>query len=155
MIHFAGCWIAVAAFAVDRLAKIWASGALSDCRSIPLLFGALRLFYVENTGAAFGILRGQRVLLLCATGIALLALLLYLLFRAEGLSRLPRAALWLLMGGALGNFADRLLFGYVVDFIEIRLFRFPVFNVADICIVLAFICLAGTIFFSREERHDA
>jgi len=117
--------------------------------------GFLRLVYVENPGAAFGTLAGQRALLLVLTGAALLALLFFQILRGGRLPRLARASLWLVIGGAAGNFFDRLFFGHVIDFIEITLFRFPVFNVADVCVVAAFGLLSCMILLSKEEKSNA
>ena len=152
---WSGCWIAPAAFALDRVTKHFAQAALRGNAPVTVIPFALRLIYVENTGAAFGALSGQRVLLLVLTGVALLALLFFQIFRGARLPRLVRVSLWLVIGGAAGNFFDRLFLGYVIDFIEVTLFRFPVFNIADMCVVAAFALLVCLILFSKEEKADA
>ncbi len=149
------CWLAPAAFVLDRVTKLWAQQSLRGASPLELWPGVLRFVYVENTGAAFGMLKGRQTFLLLVTGVALLSLLLWLLLRGKTLQALPKAALWLLLGGALGNFADRLVYGAVVDFIEIRLFSFPVWNVADACVCVAFALLAGWILLHKEEKPDA
>lgn len=147
-----GCWLAPAAFVLDRISKIWAAGTLRGQGDIRLWPGVLRLTYVENTGAAFGLFQGQQTLLAAITGIVLLALLIGLLLRGGRLPWLPRCSLWLMIGGAAGNLYDRVAHQAVVDFIETELFRFPVFNVADICVCVAFAGLAGWILFSKEAK---
>ena len=149
------CWLAPAAFLLDRITKQWARGALEGQRPREVWPGVLRFAYVENTGAAFGMLSGRQGLLLAVTGVALAGLLAWLLLRGRRMARLPRASLWLLLGGALGNYYDRLAYGYVIDFIEIRLFSFPLFNVADSCVCVAFALLAGYIFIHKEAKPDA
>ncbi len=149
------CWLALAAFVIDRLTKLWAQSALRGQPPMDVWPGIFRLIYVENTGAAFGMLQGRQVFLLILTGVALSGLFWWLLTRASGKPPLLRAALWLLFGGAMGNFADRLFLGAVVDFMEIRLFSFPVFNVADCCVSFAFVLISGFILFGKEARTDA
>lgn len=146
------CWLMPAAFLLDRLTKLWATGVLKNGFAMDVLPGLLRFVYVENTGAAFGMLRGRQTLLLILTGIALAGTMGYVVARRKALPDGLRAGIWLLLGGALGNFADRLLYGYVIDFIQIRLFDFPVFNVADMCVCAAFIWLAALILFGKEKE---
>lgn len=146
------CLLAPAAFALDRISKPLAREALKGRPAAEIWPGMLRLVYVENTGAAFGVLQGRQTLLLLITGVALTALLVWLVLKGRTLPAFAKASLWLLLGGALGNFVDRLLYGYVIDFIEIRLFSFPVFNVADCCVCVAFALLAGFILFGKTQE---
>ena len=112
--------------------------------------------YLENRGMAFGMFQGRQVLFLILC-MAFFAVLLYLY------ARIPKNKYYLpllitgaaLASGALGNFIDRLLYGYVIDFIYVSLIDFPVFNVADIFVVcggIAFVFLAG--FCYRDEDFD-
>lgn len=150
-----GCWLASAAFIVDRITKIWAMGNLRGIQPMVLVDGLLRFIYVENTGAAFGIFEGRPVFLLLTTGSVITGLLVWLLLRGRKQPTTAQIALWLLLGGALGNFVDRLFLGYVVDYIEFLFFSFPVFNVADISVCIAFAILAGWLLFSKEEKQSA
>ena len=154
MIGRSSCWLAPAAFLLDRATKIWARSALRGQRPLDVWPGVLRFAYVENSGAAFGMLSGRQGLLLAVTGVALAGLLAWLLLRGRSVRAVARVSLWLLLGGALGNFFDRLAYGYVIDFMEIRLFAFPVFNIADSCVCAAFALLAGYIIFHRERKTD-
>lgn len=146
-------WLALAAFLLDRGCKLWVSRVPAGRWPLEIWPGVLRLNYVQNTGAAFGLLQGQSALLAIVTAGILLGLLIWLLLRGKTLSSLPNAALWLLLGGAIGNLYDRILYGYVVDYIEIRLFRFPIFNIADICVCVAFALLAGWILFGEKKAQ--
>ncbi len=100
------------------------------------------LTLVHNTGIAFGLFKNQGIFFL---GFSLIAIcvfswLLYKQARAQALTRVSRLGFSLIIGGALGNFVDRLQFGYVVDFIDFRIW--PVFNVADSAITIgAFILI--------------
>lgn len=120
-------------FTADRVVKQWCVEVLKPQGSIAFWPGVLHFTYAENTGAAFSILSGHR-LLLTLLPIAALGLLLFLYFRRLYAHPLTDFALPLIMGGALGNLYDRIAYGYVVDFLEIRLFRFAIFNLADCAI---------------------
>jgi signal peptidase II len=144
---------ALAVLVVDHATKWWAQRALDD-RNIDLI-ASLRLNLVYNRGAAFGL--GSRY----APFIALLALVVVMVvFRqtANLHSRLSQVCVGLVLGGAVGNLLDRLLRegdgllgGAVVDFIDVQFW--PVWNVADMCVVIGAILLA--VVAGREEREEA
>lgn len=118
---------------LDRLAKWWASTALHVGQPTPLLGQSIRLTRVHNVGGAFGIFPGSGELFLAVSGIVSLVLLaLLLLGRFRGI--LARMGMAIVLAGAMGNLIDRLLYGFVLDFFEIR--GFPVFNLADACITV-------------------
>lgn len=125
-----GAWIALIAAALDRISKAWALGTKVNRPMIP---GILNARYTENTGMAFSMFSGQSLALTALTIVLILALVSWLLAKPDE-SRLFRAAIWLIVGGGLGNIYDRLVYGYVIDFIEPAFVRFAVFNVADVCI---------------------
>ena len=98
--------------------------------------------YVQNYGAAFNIFEGNRIFL---SSISILSsiILIYFIFIKERLNPLDRYGLSLILAGSLGNGIDRMIKGYVIDFINLNLFDFPIFNIADIainigCIILIF-----------------
>ena len=149
-----GCFLALAAFGLDRVTKLWAQQTLQPGVRVQVLPGLLHFLYVENTGAAFSILQGQRWLLLVITGGVIVCSSFYLLFRPKALSPLTRVAAWLLLGGAAGNFFDRAVHGAVTDFLEFGFMRFPVFNVADCFVTIAFLFLAFSILQGEKERKQ-
>ncbi len=110
--------------------------------SITLIENWLYLTSHRNAGAAFGILQGQQWLFIVIT-VVVIGVILYALqkFRQE---RLLALSLSLILGGAIGNFIDRLRFGEVVDFIDVRIFtyHYPIFNVADSAVVIGGVLLA-------------
>ena len=98
--------------------------------------------YVRNYGAAFNIFEGNRIFL---SSISILSslILIYFIFVKERLKPPDRYGLSLILAGSLGNGVDRMIKGYVIDFINLNLFNFPIFNIADIainigCIILIF-----------------
>ena len=139
-------WIAALVFALDRAAKLAAERMAGPVELWP---GVLRLRCVRNTGMAFSLLSGRSALL----GVLSVALIAggLLLLRRYRLGPLSRAGAMLALGGALGNLADRLLLGYVTDMVEITLFRFAVFNLADAALTVGMILLGISILFRPQE----
>lgn len=134
-------WPYLALFAgvvlADQLTKLLVERLMQLHESRPLIDGVLSLTYVRNRGAAFGILSdadlpGQPVLLALVGLLALAAILTYAT-RLPPDSRLPRLALALVVGGAVGNLIDRARLGFVIDFVDVhwRHHHWPAFNVAD------------------------
>lgn len=119
--------------AADQLTKWLAVIWLQNGDSAEVIPGILRFTYVENDGAAFGMLDGHRWVFMLLSSVAILALLIYL-WRRPPQSLLARISIAFLIGGGIGNMIDRTLLGYVIDFIDFC--AFPeiwmwVFNVAD------------------------
>ena len=127
-----------AILAADRATKVWALDWLQPRVSVPLL-PFLHLTYVENTGAAFGIGRHRNAFFVCVAAV-LAVVLLYLVKAWSGKGAWVRWGLVLVAGGALGNLYDRVAYGFVVDFVDFRVW--PVFNVADSCISVGGAALA-------------
>jgi signal peptidase II len=123
--------------ALDQLTKHTIGTSIKPGQVTTLIPGVLHLVYERNTGVAFSVLSGGGALVYVATGLALAALIAFLLARPD------RRLLWLptgmLIGGAIGNLIDRIARGSVIDFIELP--HWPVFNVADISITFGVILL--------------
>lgn len=141
---------------IDQWTKYLAVLHLKNQESIVLIPGVFQLQYLENHGAAFGILQGQQWIFFLMTIVYLVAAVwIYL--------RIPKTKKYFLLhmiavvltAGALGNFIDRISQGYVVDFFYFSLIDFPIFNVADIYVVLSFIGLAICILFVYKDEDFA
>lgn len=117
-------------FSLDQASKMAAKQFLSTGHSLPILPGLFHLTLTYNTGAAFSMLRQQPQLLVFITVGIFLMVLGYTLSRKTFLRHEP-LALALILGGALGNLADRILQGKVTDFFDVIAIRYPIFNVAD------------------------
>lgn len=138
--------------AVDRITKYLAYSRLASKGSVILIDKVLRLTYVENTGAAWGILSGKQYIFYILTTILVLALIIiYAATPSDKKYRFFKITLVVLFAGAIGNFIDRLLYGYVKDFIDFCLINFPVFNVADICITVSMILLILAVCFKYKD----
>ena len=129
--------------AADRLIKIFTDGMEKT-----LIPGVFAIHSARNTGAAMGILSGNTFLILIIS-IALIGLAVWLL-RGMHLSGMAPYALSLIAGGALGNIADRILYGYVLDMFEVLFIDFYIFNMADVGVV----CGAGLCAISLLFRHQ-
>ena len=137
-------------FILDQLAKFLVLRAISLHQSVPLIKGVLHLTLVNNRGAAFGILQGALPLFIIVSLLAVFFIYLHLKRDASRLSGLYSLALSLILAGALGNLADRLRYGCVIDFIDLRVW--PVFNVADCAITAGAILLGITILRTQDVQ---
>ena len=112
------------------------------------------MFYLENRGAAFGILQGQRELFFVITIIVLVGLLIFLYKIPFNKKYMPLfVVLILIFSGAIGNFIERVTKGYVVDFLYFKPINFPLFNIADSYITIAcFVLLYLLLFHYKEDE---
>ena len=108
-------------------------------------FLLFKLDFVKNYGAAFNIFSGSRIFL-SFISISFSTLLIYLIFRKNNLNLIDLYAYSFILGGTIGNGIDRLYKGFVVDFINLNIINFPLFNIADISINIGFIFLIYNIF---------
>lgn len=134
----------IALIGIDQIIKYWAIHSLQPKGSIDFIrFGKTEIFdltYLENDGAIFGSMSGQRWFLIGFTAIVI-AVGIVTMFKFLKRSKLLSIAVSLFVAGGLGNIIDRIRFGYVVDMFEFKLFKFAIFNFADICVTIAFILL--------------
>lgn len=147
-----GAVMIVVIAALDRLTKILASKYLAGAGSAVFIRGIVNFTYAENTGAAFSILSGTRWLLCIITAAALAAIFWYVF--SKKCTSLP--VFWsvaLVGAGGLGNFIDRVFYGYVIDFIEPVFIRFATFNLAD-CAVTLGVCALVVTLLSQICKKD-
>ncbi|MDX9917043.1 MAG: signal peptidase II [Gudongella sp.] len=137
----------------DQFSKKLAVKYLMNQKPIEVIKNFMELHYVKNFGAAFGILQNQRIFFIIMTSLVLGGLAGYLFKNSEKLTLFAKLAISLLIGGALGNLIDRIRHGYVVDFIKVdlKIYNFPVFNVADMFIVVGTALLIFVVVFDRLE----
>lgn len=136
---------------LDRAVKIWAYNVLRPLGTMPLIPGVLRLYYVENTGMAFGLFPGARFILVGLTSAAIIVMI-WVLLRKKNLGALLQWSLVFLVGGAVGNLIDRAWKGYVVDMFDFTFVNFAVFNVADIFVTCGGVMLFVYLLFFGEGR---
>ena len=134
---------------IDQIIKILVSNMIE---SIIIIKNFLNLTYVENTGAAFSILENNTIFLIIITFISLFLIYIFLL-KNKKFNKLEIVTYSLLIGGIIGNLIDRIIHGYVIDYLEFIILNrhMPIFNFADICIVIGtFLFLFITI---KEEQN--
>lgn len=141
---------------IDQLTKLWAVKILKPIGNIPIIRNVLEIYYVENRGAAFGIMQNKQWFFLLITVAVLVGLVWVFGKIPEEKHFIPlKVCLYFVGAGAIGNMIDRIFRKYVVDFIYFSLINFPVFNVADIYVtVAAFMLVVLMLFFYQEEDLD-
>ena len=142
--------VILALISLDQAVKHFIRGHMSTGDSIPVIEGILHITYINNSGGAFSILQGQTAVLLIVPAVLTIAIILFIHTKRKSGQHVLLLSLSLISGGGMGNFIDRARMGYVVDFIDFRVF--PIFNAADI-----FVCcgcglmIIYMIFFERRQ----
>ena len=132
----------------DILSKAVVSRYIVLEKSIKLINKFLYITHVRNTGAAWSMFSSKTILVLIISLVIITGIILYIQ-QNKPTNKKEKLAYSMILGGALGNFINRLFLGYVIDFIDINIFNFPNFNIADICIVFGiFIPIALGVYFS-------
>lgn len=130
--------IIILGIVTDRLTKLMSINKLKGKEAITIIKDFFSFEYVENEGAAFGILQGKQYILSAIAAIMIIGLIVYL-FKYKPSSKLLKLSLSLVISGAIGNLIDRVYYNYVVDFISLHykdIYYFPNFNVADMLVVV-------------------
>ena len=131
--------VIAAVIGLDQLTKWLTVVNLAEYESFPVWQDVFHFTYVKNTGMAFGMLKDHRWVFMVFSTIAIVALIIYL-FRFRPESRWMQVSMAMIIGGGIGNMIDRVFLGYVVDFIDVTLINFAVFNIAD-----SFVCVGAGI----------
>ena len=146
--------IALAVFGLDQITKWIVVKKMTIGQSIPLIEGVFHLTSHRNRGAAFGILQDQRWFFIIITLLVVIGIIYYL--QKVGRNQpMVAYALALILGGAVGNFMDRLFQGEVVDFLDFTLINYPIFNIADSAIVIGVgLMILDTLLEMKKERRN-
>lgn len=144
--------------AIDQLTKWLAVVHLSESSARVLIPGLVELTYHENPGAAWGMLQNHRWVFMLTSTVAIIAIMIYLAKNRKNLHVLSVISFTLIVAGGIGNMIDRVLVGYVVDFINFLFIEFPVFNFADMCVTVGAALMIVWLLFvdlpaaAREEK---
>ena len=137
---------------IDQFTKYLVVGHLKDRPAYVLIRNIFQLEYLENRGAAFGILQNQRVFFYISVLLITAAVIWFYSKVPMERKYLPlRICAVLIVGGAFGNCIDRIRLNYVVDFFYFKLIDFPIFNVADIYVTVSVVCFTVLILFYYKE----
>ena len=140
--------IGILVTAADQLIKIFVSGNLKLSGDLELIPGLLKLTYTENRGVAFGMFKDMRWFFVILTSVMIAAIVFYM-FKKRPSGRLFYVCAGLIIGGGIGNLIDRVLYGYVIDYISLSFFP-PICNFADYCITFGVAILVIYILFFSD-----
>ena len=149
--------IALLALLVDQFLKFWTVSNVALNTGIrPLIPGFLHITYIKNFGAAFGVMSSFGALrwILLILLIAFTALMVFAFIKGYFRTGLTKVSGALLLAGLLGNGLDRAIYGYVPDIFELELFKFPIFNLADVLVLIGGILFAVAILTGGLRRAD-
>lgn len=141
---------------IDQLIKIIIFNTIGQTgESITILPNILQLTYVENIGAAFGVLM-TRIFLIGLNLLIIFAVIKLMLSNKYELDNKTKLGLSLIAAGGIGNVIDRIFRGYVIDYIDVNeIFNYPVFNFADICIVVGVILIMLIIIINTIKSQES
>lgn len=134
--------VAIIGIAIDQLSKLLITNTLDLYDKLTVIPNFFSITYIKNTGAAWGILNNNIPLLIAITLIAMFVLIKFIV-NEKNLNKIDIIAYGMLISGIIGNFIDRVIHNYVIDFLDFRIFgySFPVFNIADTLIVMSVILM--------------
>ena len=141
---------------LDQLTKLLTANLMDLYESIPIIKDVIHITYVQNTGAAFGMMKDSRWLFMIVSTVMIIGLSLYL-YLGHAESRLYGISIAMIVSGGIGNMIDRIALGYVVDMIDFTLIDFAVFNGADsfVCVGAGMLVLALILEMKAEARAKA
>lgn len=145
---------------VDVIVKLLVKNYMIVNESIKIIDKFFYLTYVKNTGAAWSIFSGKQIFLIIITLLVITGLIIYL-YKKKEYKNIEIIGYGLLLSGAVGNLIDRILYGYVIDYLDFYIFNYnyPVFNIADCCIVIGIMVLFISSWrdeygvYSRDRKH--
>ncbi|XOQ49146.1 MAG: signal peptidase II [Eubacteriales bacterium] len=144
--------LSAAAVVVDQIIKLLVTANLKPDSGFTVINGIFNIFYIKNKGAAFGILQNQRWFFIAVT-LAISILLIISLFQYKDHTVYSYIAVILIVGGGLGNLIDRVVHGYVIDYLSFSFFP-PIFNFADCCVTVGTVFLIiHILFFSNLDSN--
>ncbi len=132
----------------DQYTKLLVQQDMIVGQSIPVIHKIFHFTYVQNSGGAFGILRGRTNLFIIVSIIVIL-FIVYFMFKEEKKDYFVKVVCSFVLGGAVSNLIDRLRLGYVVDFVDFQVW--PVFNIADSAISIGMVLLFIRLFFKKDD----
>lgn len=146
-------WLTLVVILLDMVSKYIVSKLLIVNESVMIIKNFFNITYVRNTGAAFSIFSGNTFLVMVISFMIIMGIILYI-SKNKPSNKIEKISYSLILGGAIGNFIDRIIYGYVRDFIEIDIFGwdYPIFNLADVFVVVGVILLVIATWRGRNDR---
>ena len=141
---------------VDFFSKYIVSKLMTVNETINLIDNFFRITYVKNTGAAFSIFSNNTILVIIIS-VVVIGFLLFYIYKNKGNNKLENVSYAFILGGAIGNLIDRLVYGYVIDFLDFEILSYdaPIFNLADTFIVIGVILFLINTLRSRYDGNSS
>lgn len=141
---------------VDFFSKYMVSKLMTVNETINLIDNFFRITYVKNTGAAFSIFSNNTILVIIIS-VVIIGFLLFYIYKNKGNNKLENVSYAFILGGAIGNLIDRLVYGYVIDFLDFEILSYnaPIFNLADTFIVIGVILFLINTLRSRYDGNSS
>lgn len=141
---------------VDFFSKYMVSKLMTVNETIDLIDNFFRITYVKNTGAAFSIFSNNTILVVIIS-VVIIGFLLFYIYKNKGNNKLENVSYAFILGGAIGNLIDRLVYGYVIDFLDFEILSYdaPIFNLADTFIVIGVILFLINTLRSRYDGNSS
>ena len=148
--------ISIILLCIDQISKLLVVNLLTKTDSITIIKNFFYLTYINNDGAAFSILVGKRIFLILIAVLVIVMLIRYIK-KNNIQNKLELVSISLIIGGSLGNLMDRVIRGYVIDFLDFKIFNynFPIFNLADTFIVIGVFLLLLLKEIRKENNLDS
>ena len=145
--------IIIAAVILDQIIKNCVVNSMSLYESIPVIQDILHITYIHNTGAAFSLMAGQISVLILLPLLMITAAVVFMLIMRKKGHPLMMTSVALIAGGGIGNLIDRIALGYVVDYLDFRVF--PIFNLADIAVCTGCgLLVLYVLFFDGKQKNE-
>ncbi len=146
-------WLTLVVILLDMVSKYIVSKLLIVNESVMIIKNFFNITYVRNTVSAFSIFSGNTFLVMVISFMIIMGIILYIR-KNKPSNKIEKISYSLILGGAIGNFIDRIIYGYVRDFIEIDIFGwdYPIFNLADVFVVVGVILLVIATWRGRNDR---
>ena len=138
---------------IDQLTKYLINENMNLYDSIPVIKGIFEIYYIQNPGAAWGMMKNMQILFyICTVCVFIAGCIFYLRCARTHRFKDLQIICILILSGAAGNFIDRIRFQYVIDFLYVKCIDFPVFNVADCYVTIGFFLMIILLFFKYKEE---
>lgn len=139
---------------IDIISKRLVIGSLMKSESISIIGDFFRITYAENTGVAFSLIEGYVDFIIIMTVIVIMMIFKYI--KSNNIGKFEEIGYSFILGGAIGNLLDRVIYGYVIDFLDFNIFGydFPIFNIADSFIVIGVLILGIISFREVGEKNE-
>lgn len=146
--------ISILVLIIDILTKQLVINTMIEHQSIPIINNFFSITYAKNTGVAFSFLEGKVPLIIIATTIIIIIILKYI--KSTNPNKLESICYGLLLGGSIGNLLDRIIYGYVIDFLDFNIcgYSYPIFNLADTFIVIGIFILIIFSFIESRNQNE-